>query len=85
MGLGGWGDSTLVIKSVLEHLTRKKKDLCTVITIILGYMLEITQNQLLTHATCSTLNFRAPKCAFLLISPTHLMASTSTQVTVPGP
>lgn len=82
MGLGSWGDSTLVIKSVLEHLTRKKKDLCT---IILGYMLEITQNQLLTHATCSTLNFRAPKCVFLLISPTQLMASTSTQVTVPGP
>lgn len=45
MGLGSCGDGTLVLKSVLEHLTRKKKDLCTVTTIILGYLVEVTQNQ----------------------------------------
>lgn len=44
MGLRGEGDSTLVIKSVLEHLTKKKNDLYTVvIAIILGYMPAVTQ------------------------------------------
>lgn len=47
MGLGSWRDSTLVIKSVLKYLTRKKKASCTIVTIILGYMLEVAQNQLL--------------------------------------
>ena len=65
MGLVSWGDSILVIKSVLKHLTRKKKESCAVVTIILGYMPAVTQNQLLK---CNMLNIKLLSSKICLFS-----------------